>query len=88
MGLNSKTFNYLQKQGKQSLIIKAKLHEVPIKGLNSKKFYTECVALSKACLLKHGAANWPAFKRWSHSENGYKHLAHKFGETKTTVYVC
>ena len=38
--------------------------------------------------MKDGAKSWPAFKRWSYKENGYKHLAQKLGQTETTVYVC
>ena len=50
-GLNSRTFNYLQDQAKAKLNVKEKIKKQELTGMDSQKFYTECVSYSRVCYL-------------------------------------
>ena len=74
MGLNSKTFNFLQQQH-DSLNIKDDLKVVKAMGLEIKGFYTVCVSYSRACKIEGGSKEWPAIQKWRYSKDGYDYLA-------------
>ena len=87
MGLNSKTFNYLQANSEESLNLKPELKTLNSVGLNLKNFYTQCVSYSRTCKLTEVAKSWPAFKNWRYEANGYGYLAKKLGDIEASVYV-
>ena len=87
MGLNSKTFNYLQANSEDALNLRPELKTLEAVGLNLKKFYTQCVSYSRTCKLKDVAKTWPALEKWRYQKDGYKYLAKKIGGHSTTVYV-
>ena len=59
-GLNSKTYNYLEFYASDKLNVKHDLKNQPVTGLNSQKFYTECVSYSRPCYIPYMANKWTA----------------------------
>ena len=87
MGLNSKTFNYLQANSEDALNLRPELKQLEAVGLNLKKFYTQCVSYSRTCKLKDVAKTWPALSKWRYQTDGYKYLAKKIGKHNSKVFV-
>ena len=92
MGLNSKTFNYLQAHGEDALNLKPELKTLQAVGTNMKTFYTHCVSYSRACKLNDVAKAWPAYKHWRYESTtrgnrGYQYLLDKLGNRDATVFV-
>lgn len=87
LGLNSKTFNYLQANSDDALNLRPELKTVPGVGLKFKYFYTNCVTYSRACKLSDVAKSWPAHHKWRYEKDGYEYLAKKLGDRTTSVYV-
>ena len=86
MGLNSKTFNFLQQHAKE-LNVKETLKRQKYLGLTIKKFYTECVSYSRACYIEGGAKEWAAIQKWKYENQGQEYLANKIMDTNVFVYV-
>ena len=74
MGLNSKTFNYLQANSEDALNLRPELKSLSAIGLNLKTFYTQCVSYSRTCKLTEVAKAWPAFSKWRYETNAYMYL--------------
>ena len=80
MGLNSKTFNYLQANSEDALNLRAEIKEMASVGLSLKDFYTKCVSYSRTCKLTEVAKSWPAFKKWRYESSGYSYLEDRLGD--------
>ena len=87
MGLNSKTFNYLQANSEDALNLRPELKSLQSVGTNLKTFYTQCVSYSRTCKLAGVAKSWPAFSSWSYSTDGYAHLKQQLDGAQVNVYV-
>ena len=87
MGLNSKTFNYLQSNSEDALNLRPELKVLNSVGTNLKTFYTNCVSYSRTCKITDVAQSWPAYEKWRYEKNGYSYLQKKIGSMETTVYV-
>ena len=87
MGLNSKTFNYLQANSEDALMLKQDLKVLKGVGTDLKQFYTNCVSYSRACKLTDVAKTWPAFAKWRYETNAYQYLKSTVREAEATVFV-
>ena len=87
MGLNSKTFNYLQANSEDALMLKQDLKVLKGVGTDLKQFYTNCVSYSRACKLTDVAKSWPAYTKWRYETNSYQYLKGKVGAMETSVFV-
>ena len=87
MGLNSKTFNYLQANSEDALNLKSDLKVINAVGLNLKTFYTSCVSYSRTCKITDVAKSWPALQKWPYEKNAYQYLKSKIGHLETTIFV-
>lgn len=87
MGLNSKTFNYLQSNSDNELQLKGGLRVEYLNKLDLKSFYSRFVSYSKACVIKDGAKDWPAMNKWRYQNDGYAYLGQTLRSLPTSVYV-
>lgn len=86
MGLNSKTFNYLQANSEDALNLRPELKQLQAVGTNLKTFYTQCVSYSRTCKLNDVAKSWPAYNNWRYEIDGYSYLKGAMRDTSVTVY--
>ena len=82
-GLNSNTFNYLQRHTE-----KLKLHQeiydfnLAKQKMTSINFFSTCVKYNKPCRFLNLAAEWPALTKWSQENGGQEYLLNLFGENQ------
>ena len=86
-GLNSRTFNYLEDNAASDLNVKRDLKPQSLQSLDSRKFYTECVSYSRACIIAFMASEWRAAKTWPYQNYGSASLARSLENCPVDVYV-
>ena len=58
-----------------------------LQALDSRKFYTECVSYSRACVIPFMANEWRAAKTWPYQYYGSASLARSLENCTVDVYV-
>ena len=86
-GLNSKTFNYLEKNASNDLNVKRSIKSQAVTGLTSQIFYSECVAYSRPCHIPFMANAWQASKELPYEMKAYANLATELKKCKVRVQI-
>lgn len=54
--------------------------------LPTTEFYSQCVRLNKACVLRGLADKWPAIEKWNAEKGGKDYLKEMMGEHKISAF--
>ena len=71
-GLTSKTFNYLATHT-DSMRLTPSITDYPSQ-ISANTFMTNCMRLSKPCIIENLAKEWKAYDKWRFEKNGTSYL--------------
>ena len=82
-GLNSNTFNYLQRHTEKLKLDKEiYTFDIAKTKMTSINFFSSCVKYNKPCRFLNLAEDWPAVTKWSQENGGQEYLLNLLGENQ------